>query len=130
MNESNPSETSKNQVKVDHDITETGEWIDSLDSVMETQGNERAHFLIEALIDRARRTGIHIPYEANTAYLNTIPTHMEQPSPGDHEIEWRIRALVRWNAMAMVIRANRISSELGGHIASFASAATLYDVGF
>ena len=113
--------------EVDTDSIETGEW---LDSVMETQGNERAHFLIEALIDRARRTGIHIPYQANTAYLNTIPVHMEQPSPGDHELEWRIRALVRWNAMAMVVRANRISTELGGHIASFASAATLYDVGF
>ena len=114
----------------DQDTIETSEWIDSLDAVMETQGNERAHFLIEALIDRARRTGIHIPYQGNTAYLNTIPAHLEQPSPGDHEIEWKIRALIRWNAMAMVVRANQISSELGGHIASFASAATLYDVGF
>ena len=118
------------ETEIDIDSTETREWLDSLDSVMEAQGHERAHFLIEALIDRARRTGIHIPYQANTAYLNTIPTHMEKPSPGDHELEWRIRALVRWNAMAMVVRANRISSELGGHIASFASAATLYDVGF
>ncbi len=114
----------------DLDPTETREWAESLDSVMESSGNERAHFLIEALIDRARRTGIHIPYQANTAYLNTIPSHKEQPSPGDHEVEWRIRALIRWNAMAMVVRANRISTELGGHIASFASAATLYDVGF
>ena len=118
------------ETEIDIDSTETREWLDSLDSVMEAQGHGRAHFLIEALIDRARRTGIHIPYQANTAYLNTIPTHMEKPSPGDHELEWRIRALVRWNAMAMVVRANRISTELGGHIASFASAATLYDVGF
>ena len=114
----------------DIDPLETREWLDSLNAVMETQGNERAHYLIEMLIDRARRSGIHIPYQASTAYLNTIPTHMEQPSPGDHELEWRIRALVRWNALAMVVRANRISTELGGHIASFASAATLYDVGF
>jgi pyruvate dehydrogenase E1 component len=121
---------SQRQIIEETDLTETREWIDSLDAVMETQGNERAHFLIEALVDRARRTGVHIPYQGNTAYLNTIPTHLEQPSPGDHEIEWKIRALVRWNAMAMVVRANRISSQLGGHIASFASAATLYDVGF
>ncbi len=116
--------------KSDIDATETSEWLDALTSVIQASGHERAHFLIESLIDRARRTGIHIPYQANTAYLNTIPTHMEQPSPGDHGLERRIRALIRWNAMAMVIRANRISSELGGHIASFASAATLYDVGF
>ncbi|MXZ81537.1 MAG: pyruvate dehydrogenase (acetyl-transferring), homodimeric type [Gammaproteobacteria bacterium] len=114
----------------DTDEIETREWLDSLEAVLETQGQERAHFLIESLIGHARRRGIHIPYQANTAYLNTIPTHMEQPSPGDHALEWRIRALIRWNAMAMVVRANRISTELGGHIASFASAATLYDVGF
>lgn len=114
----------------DSDATETSEWLDALSSVIETQGHERAHFLIESLIDTARRSGAHIPYRANTAYLNTIPVHMEQPSPGDHGLEKRIRALIRWNAMAMVVRANRISSELGGHIASFASAATLYDVGF
>lgn len=114
----------------DPDSVETREWLDALASVIETQGHERAHFLIESLIDSARRSGAHIPYQANTAYLNTIPAHQEQPSPGDHDLEWKIRALIRWNAMAMVIRANRISSELGGHIASFASAATLYDVGF
>ncbi len=116
--------------KMDIDATETNEWRDALMSVIQADGHERAHFLIESLIGHARRTGIHIPYQANTAYLNTIPTHKEQPSPGDHGLERRIRALIRWNAMAMVIRANRISSELGGHIASFASAATLYDVGF
>ena len=114
----------------DIDALETGEWIDALASVIEREGNERAHFLIEQLIDHARRSGAHIPYRANTAYLNTIPVHLEQRSDGDHAVERRIRALVRWNAMAMVVRANRTSSELGGHIASFASAATLYDVGF
>ncbi len=116
--------------QMDSDATETNEWRDALTSVIHADGHERAHFLIESLIDHARRTGIHIPYRANTAYLNTIPVHKEQPSPGDHALERRIRALIRWNAMAMVIRANRISTELGGHIASFASAATLYDVGF
>ena len=116
--------------KPDIDAIETNEWLDALNSVVQAGGHERAHFLIESLIDHARRTGIHIPYRANTAYLNTIPADQEQPSPGDHGLERRIRALIRWNAMAMVIRANRISTELGGHIASFASAATLYDVGF
>ncbi|MCY3768018.1 MAG: pyruvate dehydrogenase (acetyl-transferring), homodimeric type [Gammaproteobacteria bacterium] len=114
----------------DSDPTETSEWLEALGAVIETQGHDRAHFLIESLIDQARRSGAHIPFQANTAYLNTIPTHQEQPSPGDHGLEHRIRALIRWNAMAMVVRANRTSSELGGHIASFASAATLYDVGF
>lgn len=114
----------------DTDAIETVEWRDALASVIGTQGNARAHFLIEVLVDYARRTGIAIPYQATTAYLNTIPAHLEQPSPGDPELEQRIRALIRWNAMAMVVRANRISTELGGHIASFASAATLYDVGF
>ena len=114
----------------DSDTIETGEWLDALDSVVDRAGHERAHFLIERLIDHARRGGAHIPYQANTAYLNTIPVHQEQRSDGDHSLEQRIRALIRWNALAMVVRANRVSSELGGHIASFASAATLYDVGF
>ena len=115
---------------VDTDATETGEWLDALNSVIEREGNERAHFLIEQLIDQARRSGAHIPYQANTAYLNTIPVHKELRSDGDHALERRIRALIRWNALAMVVRANLVSSELGGHIASFASAATLYDIGF
>ncbi len=114
---------------IDSDPLETSEWLDSLKSVIKHGGDQRAHFLIETMIDTARRSGIHIPYQPNTAYVNTIPLHMEQRSDGDHALERRIRALIRWNAMAMVVRANRISSELGGHIASFASAATLYDVG-
>lgn len=118
------------QLEVDIDPLETAEWLEALVAVMEREGNERAHFIIEALIDKARRSGAHIPYEANTAYINTIPTNMEKRSPGDAAMERRIRALIRWNAAAMVVRANRKSSELGGHIASFASAATLYDVGF
>ncbi|MCY4150043.1 MAG: pyruvate dehydrogenase (acetyl-transferring), homodimeric type [Gammaproteobacteria bacterium] len=114
----------------DIEESETGEWLHSREAVLGTQCRARAHYIIESLISHSRRRGVHIPYQANTAYLNTIPLHMEKPSPGDHALEWRIRAFIRWNAMAMVIRANRISTELGGHIASFASAATLYDVGF
>ena len=121
---------SQSDGRTDSDAVETGEWLEALDSVMEQAGHTRAHFLIERLIDHARRSGAHIPYEPNTAYLNTIPVHHEQRSDGDHALERRIRALIRWNALAMVVRANRVSSELGGHIASFASAATLYDVGF
>ena len=114
----------------DIDQQETQEWLDALDGVLEAEGVERAHFLLEQLIDKVRRSGANLPHSANTAYVNTIPTHLEQPSPGDHAIEHSIRSLIRWNAAAMVVRANRKSSELGGHIASFASAATLYDIGF
>ena len=114
-----------------HDIDpqETQEWLDALDAVIENEGLERAHFLLEKLIDDARRSGANLPFSNITAYLNTIPTHMQEPHPGDTAIERRIKSLVRWNALAMVVRANKESSELGGHIASFASAATLYDVG-
>ena len=115
-----------------HDIDpqETQEWIDALEAVLEADGPERAHQLLESLIDKARRSGAYLPYSANTAYVNSIPTHMEPVYPGDSELEHRIRSYIRWNAMAMVVKANRISAELGGHIATFASAATLYDVGF
>ncbi|MCA4902460.1 MAG: pyruvate dehydrogenase (acetyl-transferring), homodimeric type [Rhodocyclaceae bacterium] len=114
----------------DPDPAETQEWIDALAGVLENEGPERAHFLLEKLVDVARRSGGYLPFSAQTAYINTIPPHMEAKSPGNHELEHRIRSIIRWNAMAMVVRANKQSSELGGHIASFASAATLYDVGF
>ncbi len=114
----------------DPDPTETREWLDALDSVLASQGIERAHFIVQKLLERSRRAGVYLPYSANTAYLNTIPPQQQQPSPGDAELEWRIRSIIRWNAMAMVVRANRKDPTLGGHIASFASAATLYDVGF
>ena len=114
----------------DVDRDETQEWIQSLESVIERDGVERAHFLLEELIARARSAGANLAYTANTGYINTIPESREEHTPGDPAIEWRIRSLVRWNALAMVVQANRESSELGGHIASFASAATLYDVGF
>ncbi len=114
----------------DIDPQETREWLEALDSVMAQEGVERAHYLLEQLIARARKSGAYLPYSANTAYLNTIPPAREARAPGDPGMEWRIRSLIRWNALAMVVRANRFSAELGGHIASFASSATLYDVGF
>ncbi|WP_018142112.1 pyruvate dehydrogenase (acetyl-transferring), homodimeric type [Thioalkalivibrio sp. ALJ7] len=119
-----------NATEHDIDPQETQEWIDALASVLETDGPERAHALLERLVDKARRSGAYLPYSANTAYVNTIPTHLEPEYPGDSAVEHRIRSYIRWNAMAMVVKANRASSELGGHIATFASAATLYDVGF
>jgi len=114
----------------DIDPEETQEWLEALDGVLDVEGPQRAHYILEKLIEKARRSGAYLPYNATTAYVNTIPPAQEEPSPGDHELEHRIRSYIRWNAMAMVVRANKVSSELGGHIASFASAATLYDVGF
>jgi len=116
--------------KMDPDPQETREWLDALESVITYEGTERAHYLLEKLVEKARRMGAHLPYSAKTAYLNTIPAGKGARSPGDPAVERRIRSLIRWNAMAMVVQANRISTELGGHIASFASAATLFDVGF
>ncbi|MBA3582599.1 MAG: pyruvate dehydrogenase (acetyl-transferring), homodimeric type [Gammaproteobacteria bacterium] len=114
----------------DQDPQETQEWLDALEVVLELEGAERAHQLLEQLIEKARRSGAYLPFTANTAYLNTIPPHLETRSPGNRELEWKLRSYIRWNAMAMVVRANRYNSELGGHIATFASMATLYDVGF
>jgi pyruvate dehydrogenase E1 component len=114
----------------DADPEETREWLESLAAVIDREGPERAHYLMERLVDKARRSGAYLPYRATTAYINTIPPQKEAKSPGDAAIEWRIRSLIRWNAMAMVVRANKHFEGLGGHIASFASAATLYDVGF
>ena len=114
----------------DLDPAETREWLDSLDAVLEFDGPDRAYFLLDELIEEARRNGAPVPYSANSPYLNTIPPEQEQRNPGDQEIEHAIRSMIRWNAIAIVLRANKESSELGGHIASFQSAATLYDVGF
>ena len=116
-------------MKSDADPQETREWLDALAGVLAAEGPDRAHFLIENLIDSARRSGAYLPFSANTAYINTIPTDQQVRIPGDQEVEHRIRSYVRWNAMAMVLRANK-DTNVGGHIASFASAATLYDVGF
>ncbi|MDK4575579.1 pyruvate dehydrogenase (acetyl-transferring), homodimeric type [Kingella kingae] len=114
----------------DLDPIETQEWLDSLASVLQNEGAERAHFILENLVKYTRRRGVHLPFDATTAYLNTIPVGKEQKSPGNHELEHRIRSAIRWNAAAMVIRAGKKDLELGGHISSFASSATLYDVGF
>ena len=116
--------------QTDIDPEETQEWLESLDSVLEREGPQRAHFLLERLIDKTRRSGAYLPFSAKTAYVNTIPLSQQRSIPGDQAIEHSIRSVIRWNAAAMVVHANRKSSELGGHIASFASAATLYDVGF
>ena len=117
-------------IRPDADPQETREWLDALESVLEREGPERAHFLLEKLVEKARTSGAYIPFSPNTAYINTIPLSREERSPGNAELEHKIRSLIRWNAMATVVRANKESSGLGGHIASFASAATLYDVGF
>jgi pyruvate dehydrogenase E1 component len=114
----------------DNDPQETKEWLDALNSVLEHEGAERAHYLISQLIHQARIAGDDVPISATTPYVNSIPLAKEERSTGNHELEHRIRALMRWNAMAIILNANKESSELGGHIASFASAATLYDVGF
>ena len=114
----------------DMDSVETREWLSALDSVVVFDGADRATFLLDELLNGARRSGVPVPYSANTPYLNTIPPNREARHPGDQEIEHKLRSLIRWNAVAIVLRANKESSELGGHIASFQSAATLYDVGY
>ncbi|KGK01143.1 pyruvate dehydrogenase (acetyl-transferring), homodimeric type [Thalassotalea sp. ND16A] len=117
---------------INHDIDpiETQEWVESLEAVLEQEGPERAHQLLETLIDRARRGGTHLPFDAKTAYVNTIPVNQEPHMPADLTIEARIRAAIRWNALVLVLRASKKDLELGGHIGSFASSAMLYDVGF
>lgn len=124
--------SNKRSIHLENDIDaeETQEWLDAIDSVCREEGPERAHFLIQELIDRMRRSGVHLPYKAVTAYVNTIAQAKEAQIPGESGLEHRIRSIIRWNAVAMVVRANRHSTEYGGHLATFASAATLFDVGF
>jgi pyruvate dehydrogenase E1 component len=126
----NQNATIQDKSLTETDPLETQEWLDALTAVIENEGTERAHFLLEAMIDKARRSGSNLPYNATTAYVNTIPTHLQAKLPGDPEMERRIRALVRWNAIMTVLRANEKSPGVGGHIASFQSAATLYDTAF
>ena len=115
----------------DYDPVETQEWIDAIHSVIRTEGIDRAHFLIQQLVDRATKNGTALPFALTTPFRNTIPPEDEATLPGDFFIERRIRSLIRWNALAMVSRANaEDAGDLGGHISSFASSATLYDVGF
>ena len=112
------------------ELTETREWRESLDYVLQQSGPERVARLLRELQVHARKAGVDIPFTANTPYINTIPAEKQPPYPGSREIERRIKSLIRWNAMAMVVRANRESSGIGGHISTYASAATLYEVGF
>lgn len=114
----------------DLDPVETQEWLDSLESVQEKEGEQRVHFLLSRLSEFASRNGTPLPYAITTPYRNTIPVTHEARMPGDLFMERRIRSLVRWNALAMVMRANQADSSLGGHISTFASSATLYDIGF
>src|SRR5262245_62217947 len=111
------------------EVLETREWIDSLDYVLSKGGPERAGRLLQQLSLHARReAGVNLPFTATTPYQNTIPARQQPPFPGSQEMERRIKSLVRWNAMAMVVRANRVENGIGGHISNFASAATLYEV--
>ncbi|OYV33918.1 MAG: pyruvate dehydrogenase (acetyl-transferring), homodimeric type, partial [Thiomonas sp. 20-64-5] len=118
----------------DADPQETREWLDALEALIASEGPDRAHFVLESLMAQARQSGVDMPFSANTAYVNTIATDDEVRSPGNVEIEERLRAYMRWNAMAMVVRANRLhpadGGDLGGHMASFASLATMYGTGF
>ena len=114
----------------DGDPVETREWLDALSAVIEREGLQRAHFLLEQLVDLSRRSGAHIPFSSNTAYINTIPPQLQAPIEGNLELEERLRSYMRWNAMAMVVRANRGEGDLGGHIASFASLAQMLGTGF
>ena len=115
---------------VDVDPTETREWVEALEAVVSLDGPERASELLDAVVSDARRHGLKPAHDLTTPYVNTIPVELEAQMPGDHDVERRLRSLIRWNAIATVLRANAESSELGGHIASYQSAATLYEVGF
>ncbi|MFQ5611825.1 MAG: pyruvate dehydrogenase (acetyl-transferring), homodimeric type [Anaerolineae bacterium] len=114
----------------DHEAIETQEWLDSLDYVLHHGGPERVQRLLRELESHAYEAGVRTPFSANTPYINTIPADREPPYPGSREIERRIKSLIRWNAMSMVVRANREEDGIGGHISTYASAATLYEVGF
>jgi hypothetical protein len=114
----------------DLDPVETREWLESIDSVLKIHGPERAHYLLERLIDYTRRNGAYLPFKPNTAYVNSIPVGREPEYPGNRALERRIEAYIRWNALVMVLLANKKSVEYGGHLSSYASSATLYEVGF
>jgi len=112
------------------DAQEVQEWLESFDQVVREEGQESAITLLDRLHDRAQSLGVTVPFTANTPYVNTIPAEKQAVFPGDQDIERRIKSLVRWNALAMVVRANRVDHSIGGHISTYASAATLYEVGF
>ena len=113
-------------VDTDLDPAETAEWLASLEYVLEAKGPERAKFLLSMLDEVAARQGVELPFAINTPYINTIPADQQPQYPGNREIERRIKSIIRWNAMAMVSRANHQEHGIGGHISTYASAATLY----
>jgi pyruvate dehydrogenase E1 component len=125
-----PAAPARPEAEADADPAETREWLDSLEGVLQTQGPERVRYLLTRLKDKAIRSGVHIPFTANTPYINSIPASRQPAFPGNRELERRIKSLVRWNALAMVVKANKLDGTLGGHIATFASSATLYEIGF
>src|SRR5688572_872191 len=114
----------------DVDPAETQEWLDSLDYVLNSKGTDRARYLLSLLQEKARREGAELSAPLNTSYINTIPAEKQPRYPGNREIERRIKSIIRWNALAMVVRANKQFEGLGGHISTFASSATLYEVAF
>src|SRR6056297_209549 len=118
------------RTQTDVDPAETAEWLSSLQYVLQSKGPERARFLLDQLRDRAATQGVQVPSETETPYVNTIPRKDQPPYPGNRELERRIKSIIRWNAMAMVTRGNKRSDGIGGHISTFASSATLYEVGF
>jgi pyruvate dehydrogenase E1 component len=122
--------TDKNEEIPDLEAIETREWLESLDYVLQHGGPERVRRLLQELEAHAYEAGVRLPFSANTPYINTIPAEEQPPFPGSREIERRIKSLIRWNAMAMVVRANREEDGIGGHISTYASAAALYEVGF
>ncbi len=121
---------SDQKLKHDIDPMETQDWVDSIESVLETDGGARAHYLIEKVIERAHRDGVKIPFSGTTEYINTIPVEKQPRYPGNSQLEHKIRSYIRWNAMALIVRSNMEDSSLGGHIASYASLATMWEVGF
>src|SRR4030095_4803822 len=112
------------------EAVETREWMESLDYVLQSGGPARVGKLLLDLTNHARQRGIKLPFSANTPYINSIPPEEQPPFPGSREIERLIKSMVRWNALAMVVKANKAEEGIGGHISTYASAATLYEVGF
>ncbi len=129
-----PEETAEQKesygINRDFDTEETAEWLEALDGVIQHRGAERARFILDRLIQKSFQSGIRLPFTANTPYINTIPLEKQPPFPGDRRIERRIKSIIRWNALAMVVRANKKFSGIGGHISTYASAATMYEIGF
>src|SRR5947199_6864464 len=120
----------KEERQTDLNPQETAEWLEALEQVVDEAGPDRAAYLVEELLGRAAEFGVAAPQSIKTPFVNTIPAHEEVPFPGDGEMERRIKSLIRWNASAMVVRANKYDPNIGGHISTYASLATLSEVGF